>query len=106
MSITISVQEADGGGQALLIKLAGRLDISSYGEFNEYKSHLEGSSKVVLDMAELEYLDSSALGMLLMLRERAGGVKSKIDIINCSPAVLKILSAVKFDVMFNVKQSS
>lgn len=104
MAVKIRVQQNEKDGQVLNIDLSGKLDISSYGEFGAYKSYLEGSGKIVLDMSELEYLDSSALGMLLMLRERAGGPAANIEIVNCSPTIFKILSTVKFDKIFNLAQ--
>lgn len=49
--------------------MSGRFDITAYKDLVEsYKDKLESVSKWILDMAEVEYVDSSALGMLLMMR--------------------------------------
>jgi len=104
MAIKTNIRESEAEGRVLTIGVVGRFDLTSYGEFSAaYKDQLQAVSKVVLDMSELEYLDSSALGMLLMLRERAGGAASKIEITSCTPAVAKILSTVKFDKIFSLR---
>ena len=66
-------REISKDGKVLTISIAGRFDIATYKDFGEaYKDQLGSVIKWVLDMTEVEYLDSSALGMLLMLRERSG----------------------------------
>lgn len=106
MPISTSLQEDVNGGKILNISISGRFDISMYSEFgSSYKNHIGNVSKIVVDMFELDYLDSSALGMLLMLRERAGGVSANIELVNISPAVGKILSTVKFDKLFSTKMA-
>ena len=75
-------------GSILTISITGRFDITAYRDFGKaYKDELGSVSKTVIDMAEVEYIDSSALGMLLMLRERSGADSAQIDIVNCSPGV-------------------
>jgi anti-anti-sigma factor len=91
-------------GKILTISINGRFDITAYKEFGEaYKGKLDSVSKCVIDMTEVEYLDSSALGMLLMLRERSGGDNAAIDIVNCSPGVKKIFQTANFDKLFRIE---
>ena len=100
MAVTSQLTE-DG---VLTISITSRFDITTYKEFSDaYKDKLDSTSKWVIDLAEVEYLDSSALGMLLMLRERSGGNSATIDIVNCSTAVQKILKTVNFDRLFNIQ---
>ncbi|MFH6569337.1 STAS domain-containing protein, partial [Pseudomonas kulmbachensis] len=47
-------------------------------------------------------LDSSALGMLLLLREYAGGDESDIRVVNSNPDVRKILGTSNFDQLFDI----
>jgi len=101
MSIQKQVSE---DGKCLTISIAGRFDISTYKDFGEaYKDHLDSTQKWVLNMSEVEYLDSSALGMLLMFRERTGGDNAAIDITNCSPGVRKIFDTANFDKLFRIE---
>ena len=55
-------------------------------------------------MAEVEYVDSSALGMLLMLRERAGGEKADINIVNLNSDLKKIFSTANFHKLFSIEE--
>ena len=57
---------------------------------------------MVVDLKDATYLDSSALGMLLLLREHAGGDESDIRVVNSSPDVRKILGISNFDKLFDI----
>ncbi|MNR56929.1 hypothetical protein D3C85_1776040 [compost metagenome] len=57
---------------------------------------------VVVDLKDATYLDSSALGMLLLLRDHAGGDRSDIRLINSSSDVTKILAISNFDKLFDI----
>jgi HptB-dependent secretion and biofilm anti anti-sigma factor len=49
-----------------------------------------------------EYVDSSALGMLLVLRDKVAGDKTAISIKNVRPEVMKILEIANFDKLFTL----
>ena len=53
-------------------------------------------------MSEATYLDSSALGMLLLLRDHAGGDDSAIKILHCNDDVKKILTISNFGQLFQI----
>ena len=57
-------------------------------------------------MTSTEYMDSSALGMLLLLREHCGGDKRRIIIRNASATVDKIMRIANFDKLFEMPSSS
>ncbi|NIP95346.1 MAG: STAS domain-containing protein, partial [Akkermansiaceae bacterium] len=61
-----------------------------------------GKTRVVIDMAEVEYMDSAALGMLLLLRECHGGEEARIRIINCKEGPKKILAISNFHRLFDI----
>lgn len=94
--------------QVVTISVEGSFDVSCYDDFNEvYKAYLSSVDSVfVIDMAKTTYLDSSALGMLLLLRERTGGVKDRIRIVNVGEAVMEILKIAHFDQLFSVESKS
>ena len=66
------VTEVSPNGQKLTISIKGRFDFAKHQEFRESYEDKELSA-VVVDLKEATYLDSSALGMLLLLRDHAGG---------------------------------
>ncbi|MNH48012.1 hypothetical protein D3C79_1115530 [compost metagenome] len=55
-----------------------------------------------MDLREATYLDSSALGMLLMLRDYIGGDESQIRVVNTNSDVRKILAISNFDKLFDI----
>jgi anti-anti-sigma factor len=97
----MSVPSSDG--QELTIKVQGRFDFSSLQLFrNAYEKVDTKPASYVVDLKDSDYLDSSALGMLLALRDYAGGDNAKIRITNCNPDVKKILVITKLDELFQV----
>jgi len=91
-------------GKALTIKVQGRFDFSAHQEFRDaYEKNSGKSSQYIVDLKETTYLDSSALGMLLLLRDHAGGDSAKINIVNCNQDVKKILTISNFEQLFLIK---
>ena len=56
----------------------------------------------IVDLGRTEYLDSSALGMLLLLREHTGGDQAQLRIVHCSPEIRKLLTLANFHQLFSV----
>ncbi len=97
--------EYDASSKTLSLKLRGRLDFASHNSFSEaYQSQpAQLVDEYILDMSELMYLDSSALGMLLLLKDYA--LKTAvISIINCSEDVNKIFEIANFNQLFTIKK--
>lgn len=91
-------------GKELVISIQGRFDFSAHQNFrNSYESGECSPNIYKIDMNETTYLDSSALGMLLLLRDYAGGNSSEIVIINCSDDVKKILTISNFEQLFDIQ---
>lgn len=92
-------------GRTLTIHVEGRFDASSLDEFRKcYESAGRGQAeRYNVDLREAVYLDSSALGMLLVLRDYAGGESAQISIINCSEQVRKIFSISSFEQLFTIQ---
>jgi len=91
-------------GKELTIKIQGRFDFSAHQEFRDaYEKAGDDPTKFTVDMRETTYLDSSALGMLLLLRDHAGGDNANIEIVNCNPDVKKILTISNFEQLFTIK---
>ena len=96
--------ELAGDSSQLTIKISGRFDFSSHQEFRKaYEAVSQSNLAYVIDMAAAEYLDSSALGMLLLMREHAGGDQADIRIVNCRPQIKNILKVANFAKLFKVE---
>ncbi|MFK8333098.1 STAS domain-containing protein [Pseudomonas sp. BJa5] len=90
-------------GKKLTIKVKGRFDFGKHQEFREaYERKASRPDYVVVDLKEATYLDSSALGMLLMLRDHVGGDEAEVRVVNTSSDVRKILAISNFDKLFDI----
>ena len=99
----MSITTSSGTGGQFIIKIQGRFDFSVHQDFkNAYESSDNKSNKFEVDMSGTTYLDSSALGMLLLLRDYAGGDTSSITITNSSVDIKKILTISNFEQLFTI----
>ena len=98
MSVTTNAD-----GDKITISISGRFDFSCHKEFREAYSAYDGEkSNFTVDLSSADYIDSSALGMLLLLREYAGSEQSKVTIIGAANEVKEILVVSNFDRLFNL----
>ena len=97
MAITSTVS-----GNTVKISISGRFDFSCHKDFRDaYRDTPSGSdNEYIIDMSATEYVDSSALGMLLLLREHAGSDQSNVTLKNCRADVKDILIVSNFDKLF------
>ncbi len=90
-------------GQRVKINVSGRFDFTSHQDFRKAYEQLEvNQGSYELDLGQTEYMDSSALGMLLMLREHAGGDTAKIRISNCHDEIRTVLAIANFHQLFQI----
>ncbi|MCH8104886.1 MAG: STAS domain-containing protein [Proteobacteria bacterium] len=100
--MTVNTTVSDGGNK-VHISVGGKFDFQLYDEFRAAYANTRGEgAQHIVDLSATEYLDSSALGMLLLLREHAGGESSNIRISKESPEVKKILDVANFEKLFNI----
>jgi len=73
-------REFSNDGKQLIIAIQGKFDFSLVQEFRQAYSHIGDSQPtVIIDLRETEYLDSSALGMLLNMRKSLGSSVKEIQ---------------------------
>lgn len=80
------------------IAIAGRFDFNAHREFREAVKAVSDGAKCIVDLEKATYLDSSALGMLLLLKDASKDVR----IIKCSDEVRKVLEIANFHRLFDV----
>jgi HptB-dependent secretion and biofilm anti anti-sigma factor len=91
-------------GRTLTIRIEGRFDFSTHQAFrNAYEHETSDVQKFIVDLSDTTYLDSSALGMLLLLRDHAGGDSARIQLRNCNSDVRRILTISNFEQLFSIK---
>ena len=98
MGISMTIAEDDG---RVTIAVTGLFDFALYDEFRASFANTAGNGVAyVVDLSATEYLDSSAIGMLLLLRDHAGGEASDIEIRGASQEVRRLLEIVNFSRLF------
>jgi HptB-dependent secretion and biofilm anti anti-sigma factor len=99
--MTITARVSPDGGE-LTIQVTGRFDFSAHQEFRKAYEIGVKPKRFSIDMSNATYLDSSALGMLLLLRDHAGGDSADIHIVNCNEDIKGILTVSNFDQLFTI----
>ncbi|MDO3388426.1 STAS domain-containing protein [Gilvimarinus sp. SDUM040013] len=81
------------------IKLPARFDFGFHSTFSERsnKSLEKGDGTIVLDFSEVTYLDSSALGMVIMLHKKCHNAGKKVKIINAHGTADDLLRLANID---------
>ncbi|HJV28105.1 MAG TPA: STAS domain-containing protein [Aromatoleum sp.] len=101
--MTVKLTHQDN--QAILT-IHGRFDFSLHAEFrkrSEEALELEGAREIVVNLSRVDYLDSSALGMLLLLREKAAGnARSQVLLSGAHGMVKQVLDVANFERMFRM----
>lgn len=94
--------EVSQDGKELTIRITGRFDFGTHLDFRNSYERQNKAETVVVDLKGTTYLDSSALGMLLLLRDHVGGDESNIRVVNTNSDVRKILAIANFDKLFDI----
>ena len=99
MAITVTKSE---DGKIITIKLPGEFDFRSHRDFRETHRDVDAGAQYILDFSATEHIDSSALGMLLLMREGLGNDSANVKLINCRPNIKKLLEMASFHQLFEV----
>ncbi len=93
------------GSNKATLALSGRFDFSSHRAFKDSYQELVSNTSVVsveVDFSKVEYLDSSALGMLLVLREKMVAAGKKIELVGVHGTVNQVLEIANFKKLFAI----
>lgn len=91
---------------AATLSLRGRFDFSQYSTFKEEQTRImdkESVKEIILDFSGLDYLDSAALGILLVLLDRAKERGQSVTIRRATGVVREILDVAHFERMFIIE---
>lgn len=101
MAINVQIR-----GHSACIAISGRFDFQMHGDFKEaYTPLLDNTavSEIEVEMSKVDYMDSAALGMLLLLSERAKAADKPVVLAHASGTVLRVLEVANFSKIFNIK---
>lgn len=92
-------------GNTVTIYLSGHFSFDSHREFKSaYKAFLNDAKigHIIVNLAEVNFLDSSALGMLLVLREQAMTASKLISLSRPSSIALRTFDISSFNKIFTI----
>lgn len=88
-------------GNTSTIRIAGRFDFRSVRQFQLALE--QPAFSWVVDMSGVDFVDSAALGLLLMLRERAGNDNARVVLRGLRAQPRDVLLMAKFDRLFGLE---
>lgn len=96
------VKNKSDDGHEMTICLPQTFDFQLHSEFRDLYESESDVTSMVLDMDKTKYMDSSALGMMLQLKEFTDGNDSKVSIKNVHSNILHIIKIAHFDKIFTI----
>jgi anti-anti-sigma factor len=102
MASSVSSSVSDHKG---VLSLSGRFDFSIHRDFrSNYENilHANGVNELEVNLNGVDYIDSSALGMLLLLREKAMEKNIQMKLLNPKDSVRQVLEVANFGRLFNI----
>ncbi len=97
MQITLNTS-----GDRLVMTLRGRFEFSVRRQFDRAIQDVLASPchQLQVSLREVEYMDSSALGMLLVMRDKLNAVGKKASLVDAQGMVKKIIEVANFQKIF------
>ncbi|HEX9082324.1 MAG TPA: STAS domain-containing protein [Holophagaceae bacterium] len=90
-----------------LLRMEGTFTFDAHGAFRDATLDLLATEQlpaITLDLSGVSYMDSAALGMLLLVRERAEAKGMKVVLSRPSPTLMGILKVVQFGKLFEIRE--
>ncbi|MBZ5674768.1 MAG: STAS domain-containing protein [Acidobacteriia bacterium] len=95
--------EDDATGTFTRVRCTGKLVTGSTGILQtEVRSLLPGAKRIVLDLTDLGYMDSSGLGSIIGLYVSVKGAGGRLEVINLSARVRQLFSITNVLSLFEV----
>lgn len=84
-------------GRSVRVSIPERFDHTLRRQFRDVCSGADPEASIIVDFQSTKYVDSSGLGMLLLLRDQY----KDVTFVNTTNAVRELLAVVRFDKLFN-----
>jgi len=101
----MQIETEVSAGKAVL-NLNGRFDFHSHRDFRgAYEKALDTADvrEIAINFKQVDYLDSSALGMLLLLREKSEAAGKSVSLFGLQGMVKQVLDIANFGKLFTIK---
>ena len=102
----MAIQQSNIEDGRITIKMDTRFNFDVVREFQDVVNNINKAGdplhELDVDLSNTDYIDSSALGMLVILRKHMGTQGRRIRLTNCSDQVRTVLSSVNFQKIFEL----
>jgi anti-sigma B factor antagonist len=99
----VTSTEGDATGSFARVRCTGKLIAGSTGILQtEVRSLLPGTKRIVLDLTDLGYMDSSGLGAIIGLYVSVKSAGGRLEVINLSARVRQLFSITNVISLFEV----
>ena len=100
--IVISCEEPDE--RTRIIVASGEIHVSTAAAFSEALADAvaDGRTAIVLDLTDVEFIDSTGLSVLLNGLRRVTRAKGRMALVCVSPTVLRLFTVTKLDTTFDI----
>ena len=104
MAINVQIQD-----RLARIYMSGSFNFGVHHDFKiAYTSSLANVTvrDIEIEMSKVDYMDCAALGMLMLLNERAKDAKKTVTLLNASSVVAQMLEIANFNKIFNIRKAA
>ena len=102
MPVKLSI-DTEIAEQAVVVHVEGDLDVFTAPRLKEaLASALGGGGLVVLDLSQVHFVDSTALGVMAGALEEAKAAAGELRLVADDPFVLKVFHITGFDGLFSI----
>ena len=104
MDLTITTREAEG---RTVVSVAGEIDVYTAPRLREEITELvaAGTYDIVIDMSEVEFLDSTGLGVLVGAHRRLRARDGSLNLVCPHERLLKVFRITGLDNVFDIHRS-
>jgi anti-sigma B factor antagonist len=100
LSLAISTDMEES---AVVVRAEGDLDVYTAGRLKEVlEEHTAGGGRLVLDLSEVHFIDSTALGVLVGAHQQTQAHNGEFRLVVGDPFLLKIFHITGFDGVFPI----
>jgi anti-sigma B factor antagonist len=94
--------EKNINGSVMTVKVIGRLDTLTAPDLEKELSDIGGATELVFDFADLDYISSAGLRVLLAANKKLGN-GGKVTVSNVIPEVREIFEITGFDSILTIE---
>jgi anti-sigma B factor antagonist len=87
--LKVAVEELPKGGA--LVRISGELDLATTPEVEKILSDVDSAARLVIDLTECGFLDSSAVRILLVAVRRADEAGGSVSLVAPDPGIRRAL---------------